>query len=51
MRHPIAGTGTGVLLSLLANGLEVWIALARNEAAKAAVKQQIAQHTAGGWAL
>jgi hypothetical protein len=51
MSQPIADTGTGILLSLLANGLEVWIALARNEAAKAAVKQQIAQLTAGGWAL
>jgi hypothetical protein len=42
-----AVTGAGMLLSLLGNGVECWAAAAAGEQAVLAVKQQIAQHTAG----
>jgi hypothetical protein len=52
MRHPkgpSALTGAGMLLSLLGNGVECWAAAAAaaGEQPVMAVKQQIAQHTAG----
>ena len=47
MRHPSAVTGAGMLASLLGNTLVFWTALAADEKAEMAVKQQIAQHTAG----
>jgi hypothetical protein len=44
-QHPSAVYGAGVLFSMLAKCLECWACMAAN---KAAVKQHIAQHTAGG---
>lgn len=42
--------GVGMLVSLLSNFLEVWMAQATTEKAAATVKQHMAQHAAGGLA-
>jgi hypothetical protein len=46
-QYPACPFAASMLLSLLANCLECWVEQAPREAAQAALKQQVAQHTSG----